>query len=452
LASHGGGHFAQDQQELPNCESRCLTAVILRQAHAAWRGARLGEGISLAKAALMACCDRCNEPCSIYAGLLLVLFLSSIRSLDRTHEVLNQLTAADPVHVDPKLMACTTLVRAKVALADGDLAGAETLAEAGLQRATDVGLTAWTPLGHLVLATTALRRGDLAVAIRYANHLEEDAVFGREMFPIGQSAWLIVQITEAEKGREKAATLARELLESESFTRWLLASEPAAVPWLVRLMLDLDQRDAAQQGVRFSRKAAAENPDIHSIHAATLHAAGLLDEDLGMLRGAAQSHLDSWARASAIEDVGIRLAEGSRECPEAAENFELALRSYAQMGSLRDSSRVRSRLRRINASPSSQDRLRPRSGIPCLTDTEYAVASLVSRGLTNGQAAQQMFLSRHTVAFHLRKIFQKIGVKSRLELAVLWKDLDGGDGAGAWDDGNLSRRESHRPRTLRSAV
>jgi DNA-binding CsgD family transcriptional regulator len=60
-----------------------------------------------------------------------------------------------------------------------------------------------------------------------------------------------------------------------------------------------------------------------------------------------------------------------------------------------------------------------------LTDTEYAVAELVAGGLTNAEVAGKMFLSRHTVAFHLRKIFQKVGAKSRIELAVMWKQLVG---------------------------
>jgi DNA-binding CsgD family transcriptional regulator len=59
------------------------------------------------------------------------------------------------------------------------------------------------------------------------------------------------------------------------------------------------------------------------------------------------------------------------------------------------------------------------SGWASLTETERAVASLVAEGLSNQQVADRMFLSRHTVDFHLRHIFRKLGVGSRVVLARL---------------------------------
>ncbi|AKH81533.1 hypothetical protein AA958_04250 [Streptomyces sp. CNQ-509] len=51
-----------------------------------------------------------------------------------------------------------------------------------------------------------------------------------------------------------------------------------------------------------------------------------------------------------------------------------------------------------------------------LSPTEEAVTRLVAAGLTNRQIASRINLSPHTVNFHLRKIFQKLGVSSRVEL------------------------------------
>jgi len=62
-------------------------------------------------------------------------------------------------------------------------------------------------------------------------------------------------------------------------------------------------------------------------------------------------------------------------------------------------------------------RSRPLLGLGSLTDTERSVANLVAEGLTNRQIAERVFISRHTVDFHLRSIFRKVGVGSRVELA-----------------------------------
>jgi DNA-binding CsgD family transcriptional regulator len=63
-------------------------------------------------------------------------------------------------------------------------------------------------------------------------------------------------------------------------------------------------------------------------------------------------------------------------------------------------------------------------GWTSLTDTERHVAKLVSDSLTNPQIAERMFLSRHTVDFHLRQIFRKLTINSRVELTrvVLQQD------------------------------
>jgi DNA-binding CsgD family transcriptional regulator len=58
---------------------------------------------------------------------------------------------------------------------------------------------------------------------------------------------------------------------------------------------------------------------------------------------------------------------------------------------------------------------RPVSG---LTETEHRVATLVVRGQTNREVATAMFVTENTVQTHLRHIFQKLGVRSRTELAA----------------------------------
>ncbi|MFL6205933.1 MAG: LuxR C-terminal-related transcriptional regulator [Acidimicrobiales bacterium] len=56
-------------------------------------------------------------------------------------------------------------------------------------------------------------------------------------------------------------------------------------------------------------------------------------------------------------------------------------------------------------------------GLAVLTETERSVTDLVARGLTNRQVGEKLFVSRHTVDAHLRSIFRKLHVSSRVELA-----------------------------------
>ena len=44
----------------------------------------------------------------------------------------------------------------------------------------------------------------------------------------------------------------------------------------------------------------------------------------------------------------------------------------------------------------------------------------MAQGATNRQAAERLFLSPHTVSTHLRNTFEKLGVRSRVELAVMF--------------------------------
>jgi DNA-binding CsgD family transcriptional regulator len=60
---------------------------------------------------------------------------------------------------------------------------------------------------------------------------------------------------------------------------------------------------------------------------------------------------------------------------------------------------------------------RPVTGWPSLTDTERTVAQLVAEAMTNASIAERMYLSRHTIDFHLRQIFRKLNIRSRVELA-----------------------------------
>ncbi|MCU1428781.1 MAG: regulatory protein LuxR family [Actinomycetia bacterium] len=58
-------------------------------------------------------------------------------------------------------------------------------------------------------------------------------------------------------------------------------------------------------------------------------------------------------------------------------------------------------------------------GWASITDTERTVGQLVADGLTNREIGVRLFVSHHTVDSHLRSIFRKLSVNSRVELTRL---------------------------------
>jgi DNA-binding CsgD family transcriptional regulator len=63
-------------------------------------------------------------------------------------------------------------------------------------------------------------------------------------------------------------------------------------------------------------------------------------------------------------------------------------------------------------------RKRPSHGWTSLTPTEHSVVALVGEGLTNPQTVERLLMGRATVKTHLGHAFDKLGVRTRTELAA----------------------------------
>src|ERR1700761_6679475 len=151
--------------------------------------------------------------------------------------------------------------------------------------------------------------------------------------------------------------------------------------------------------------------------AAAEHARGLVEQNPSVLDQAAEQYTTKPARACALEDAGNAWAD--QGCHDNAEaRLRQAHELYEQLGATDGMARVRACLRRVGTRVRHWKRAdRPAAGWDSLTDTEHRIADLVAQGLSNHEVASRVFLSSHTVAFHLRHVFWKMGISSRVQLA-----------------------------------
>jgi DNA-binding NarL/FixJ family response regulator len=75
-------------------------------------------------------------------------------------------------------------------------------------------------------------------------------------------------------------------------------------------------------------------------------------------------------------------------------------------------------------------RRRPPGAVSDLTPRERQVARLAAAGASNSEVAARLFLSQKTVEYHLHKVFTKLGVTSRTDLAAVGDRVGLTDGAG----------------------
>ena len=92
----------------------------------------------------------------------------------------------------------------------------------------------------------------------------------------------------------------------------------------------------------------------------------------------------------------------------AREALDQALAIFEELGAAIWAENARVELARIGGR---------RASVGALTATEERVAELVAQGLTNKAVATELFVTDRTVEGHLTRIYAKLGIRSRSELA-----------------------------------
>jgi len=396
-----GGHA--DVASLPSCAMQ------------AWQAGRIAAALRLSDAAARSA--EAREPVTWLGHPLLVraAILTGLRDVDGARAAI----AAVGPRVDPALSVLPTLLSARIDLCLGRLANALTKASETLALAKETGAHVYLPAALAVLTTVSLRRADLAAKV--AEHALAAWAFreitGRRSVTL---EWAQAQLEFAGDGEDPVL---QAVCRDSAGRELLFVEEPAAAAWIVRTALAMGERDWAAAALSTVERLAGDSREVRSLVMSALHARGVLHGDAGALAEAAERHVDAWASASASEDLGAMLAGRDRDA--AVSRLEVAAARYDSVGAERDGARVRRRLRELGV-VRRHWRVRTRSGtgLAALTETERSVAALVATGLTNKQVAARMFISPHTVAFHLRKVFRKLDIGSRIELARLIQPND----------------------------
>jgi DNA-binding CsgD family transcriptional regulator len=301
------------------------------------------------------------------------------------------------------------------------------------------------------LSATAIRVGDRQLMRRCS---ELAAVMLERGTPElrRHAGWVRARIAQAEDDCERAIRVLRDVAATLPDDEPLLPYFPVDVTdqiELVRLALAVGDQTLARRAVELASERASLNPTIDTVVGAATHARGLLDGDLALLSTAVE-HFERGPRrpalASALEDQGV-VALANADTTAAIESFDRALELSADTGAAWDATRLRHRLRDLGIRRRRGHAERPDHGWGALTPSEVAVVEAITSGMTNREAATHLFLSPHTVSTHMRHVFQKLQINSRVELARIAADHAGEPRVSATSRELTKRREPHNEGT-----
>ena len=294
-----------------------------------------------------------------------------------------------------------TVERAGALLELGRCAEAIAAAEQGLELARLAGNPPMLLWARCALSSARLAAGDVTAALALAREAAESGVEA-DFHAAGQPAWALGNALAAAGNAEEAVAALRA---ADGDARGGAASHGAggtaaatggagdAVPGGAVLPAD---RAALAADLAEARLAAGELTAAEVAEAT----AAARDARPGPL-AAARADLAA-GRAAADREALIR-AEASFASFGAGRRRDEAIRELRRLG------------HRVRRSTATDDGL--------LTAREREIAELVAAGRTNREVAGQLVLSERTIEAHLRNIYAKLGVRSRVELARALSDI-----------------------------
>jgi ATP/maltotriose-dependent transcriptional regulator MalT len=290
-------------------------------------------------------------------------------------------------------------------------------------------------------SVVALAADDLQLALATA---EESVELTRELDDGFVSAWAAARLAAVlfESGQPARAV---ELLLSRSG-----GEELTLIPgsWnvyflelLTRCWLALDRRSEAERAARGAEvtAAAAELPLTtawadRAAAAVALHAGNPAQAAERALASATAAHeVGALIESALSRTLAGRALVQAGERDRAVAELQRAAAAFDACGAQRYRHDVERELGKLGHRPHRRTRAGKSDGasIDALTERELQVTRLVVDRKTNPEIAAELFLSQKTVETHLRNIFRKMDVASRVELAHAVERADRGERAGS---------------------
>jgi DNA-binding CsgD family transcriptional regulator len=304
-------------------------------------------------------------------------------------------------------------VRARILLARGQIVDAAAEADAGLGAADATGCSQASGDLLALVAFLAAMQGDLGPARRAADRCADLVRSGN----VDDGHLPLARAAAYADDPPAALGACSGLIDALGSEFGPLALDPGIGPLLVRVALAGQDHRRVRTVVGAMRRLAGLNPGVVGWSAAQRHAEGLVTADPAAMRDAAGRftavgrHL---AAAMALADAAIVSVE--RGGPDGRAWLDEATAALTAMRAEAVVADLRRRSAAAAARPGGRLH-RTVSGWDSLTGAELRVVTLAATGVSNKEIARQLWLSPHTVGTHVRHALEKLGLRSRVEMA-----------------------------------